>query len=133
MFMEQQHKPTTSPWKHQGWRTQMTVGIRPVSSSLCPPLYIIGMRRSISADIPIIGFDRRSQNGRSDDVTSARKTIRDVSIPAHRNRDDAPGEGRRVRGQRGSSPPSGVPDSHTSAPTDGCSRETHSIGSARGF
>jgi len=75
--------------------------------------YELGMhrsdrRRSISADIPIIGFDRRSQNGRSnlvrsDDIKSAR-TIRDVSISAHRNGDNAPGEGRRgQRSTRGSS------------------------------
>jgi len=47
----------------------------------------------LSVGMHIIGFDRRSQNGRSDDVTSGR-TIRDVSIAAHCNGDDAPGEGR---------------------------------------
>jgi len=89
-------------------------------------------RRSISADIPIIGFDRRSQNGRSDDVTSA-TTIRDVSIAAQRNGDNAPSEGRRVqRSTRGSSrterrPPSWISvvnsaDTHMSAPIGWCSR-----------
>ncbi|TNN44961.1 hypothetical protein EYF80_044815 [Liparis tanakae] len=67
-------------------------------------------RRSISADIAIIDFDGRSQTDRSDDVTSARNTIRDVSIAARRNGDDAPAECRRVRGPRGDPPAaSGVP------------------------
>ncbi|TNN41517.1 hypothetical protein EYF80_048323 [Liparis tanakae] len=41
------------------------------------------------------------QTDRSDDITSARNTIRDVSIAVRRNGDDAPAECRRVRGPRG--------------------------------
>ncbi|TNN50876.1 hypothetical protein EYF80_038900 [Liparis tanakae] len=65
-------------------------------------------RRSISADIPIIGFDRRSQNGRSDDVTSAR-TIRRFNRCAPQRRRCARRGPQSERSTRGSSPPSAAP------------------------
>ncbi|TNN61642.1 hypothetical protein EYF80_028147 [Liparis tanakae] len=57
-----------------------------------------------------VGVGRHQLSYIQDDVTSARNTIRDVSIAARRNGDSAPGECGRVRCPRGDPhAPSGVP------------------------